>query len=149
MMMLNRLKNQSRRMGCLAFIPGLDLLFIQLRDCRMRKMRLSLVDQYGRGSPEDKSAIYSLYLANTQFINNWDLVDSSAHKIVGPYLEQRDRSELYRLVLSQSLWERRISMIASYHYIRKNDFEDSFRLAEILLGDKEDRGLWGDCLQPC
>ena len=131
------LRQQARQFGALKLIDLEKLLSSPWHEERLCALFI-LVDQYSRGSEEDKSAIYSLYLANTQFINNWDLVDSSAHKIVGHYLEQRDRSELYRLVLSRSLWERRISMIASYHFIRKNDFDDSFRLAEQLLCDQED-----------
>ena len=131
------LRQQARQFGALTLIDLEKLLSSPWHEERLCALFI-LVGQYSRGSEEDKSAIYSLYLANTQFINNWDLVDSSAHQIVGHYLEQRDRSELYRLVLSRSLWKRRISMIACYHFIRKNDFDDSFRLAEQLLCDQED-----------
>jgi 3-methyladenine DNA glycosylase AlkD len=82
--------------------------------------------------------IYDLYLANTRYINNWDLVDSSAHKIVGPYLENRDRAILQTLTRSKSLWERRIAIIATFHFIRINQFDDSLNIAKQLLYDKED-----------
>ena len=77
-------------------------------------------------------------LGHTDTINNWDLVDSSAHQIVGGYLFERDRKRLYQLAKSKSLWERRISMIATYTFIKKDDFEDTLRLSEILLTDEED-----------
>lgn len=97
-----------------------------------------LVEKYKKRDEALRQEIYDLYLENTAYINNWDLVDSSAHKIVGPHLENRDRSILYKLVKSDMLWERRISMMATYHFIRKDDFEDTLKLAETLLHDKED-----------
>jgi 3-methyladenine DNA glycosylase AlkD len=71
-------------------------------------------------------------------INNWDLVDSSAHQIVGGQLDDRSRRPLYRLAASESLWERRIAIIATLHFIKNADFEDTFRIADILLEDAED-----------
>ena len=97
-----------------------------------------LVDQFARGSETEQSEIYQLYLANTRFINNWDLVDASAHKIIGPYLEMRDRGVLYQLVQSSVLWERRIAIMTTFHFIRNRDFEDTIRLSELLLDDQED-----------
>ena len=90
------------------------------------------------GTPQDQTCIYTLYLANTQFINNWDLVDSSAYHIVGPYLAERDKAPLYELAQSTSLWERRIAIMATFHFIRKNQFEDTLAIAKILLCDPED-----------
>ena len=97
-----------------------------------------LVDAFKRGNEAVKKDVFDLYLANTRHVNNWDLVDSSAHLIVGPYVEQRDRTLLYDLARSESLWERRIAMMATMHFIRKGDFADTFALAELLLGDRED-----------
>ncbi|HIN47957.1 MAG TPA: DNA alkylation repair protein, partial [Deltaproteobacteria bacterium] len=77
-------------------------------------------------------------LENTKFINNWDLVDISAGNIVGAYLYEKDRVPLYRLVKSKNLWERRIAIIATFHFIRNDDFEDTLKIAEILLNDQED-----------
>ena len=86
----------------------------------------------------DLAKLYGLYLENTKFINNWDLVDISAGNIVGAYLYEKDRVPLYRLVKSQNLWERRISIISTFHFIRNYDFDDTLKIAEILLNDKED-----------
>ncbi len=76
------------------------------------------------------------YLKNTKRINNWDLVDLSAPKILGEYLQ--DRSILYKLAKSKNLWERRISIITTFRYIKDNDFTDTLKISEILLNDKHD-----------
>jgi 3-methyladenine DNA glycosylase AlkD len=97
-----------------------------------------MVHQFAKGDDEARRALYESYLSHTRFINNWDLVDCSAAQIVGAYLENRSRRPLYDLATSASLWERRISIIASFHFIRQNDFDDSLKLAERLLSDRED-----------
>jgi 3-methyladenine DNA glycosylase AlkD len=99
---------------------------------------LLLVDAFHRGTVEEQRAIYDAYLANTAFINNWDLVDSSAHRIVGPWLEDRSRAPLRRLARSSSLWERRIAIIATLHFIRRGAFEDTFLIADALIDDPHD-----------
>lgn len=99
---------------------------------------LLLVQMFAKGDDETKEKIYKAYLANTKFINNWDIVDSSAHQIVGAYLNNKKRSMLKTLARSHSLWERRISIIATLHFIRLKDFEDTLRISLILLKDKED-----------
>ena len=71
-------------------------------------------------------------------VDNWDLVDSSAPHIVGAYLQSRDRSLLYALAKSASLWERRIAMLATQHFIRRGDFADALAIATLLLGDQHD-----------
>ena len=97
-----------------------------------------LVAQVASGDGKARKAIYDLYLANTKFINNWDLVDLSAPPIVGAYLADRSRRPLYRLAKSSRLWDRRISILATFHFIRRGDFADTLAIAEILLGDRED-----------
>lgn len=96
------------------------------------------VDQFKCGSDAQRRWIYQHYLANTRYINSWDLVDSSADKIVGVWLQQRSRKPLYRLARSTSLWERRIAIMATFHLIRQHDFEDALALCELLLNDRED-----------
>lgn len=101
-----------------------------------------LVGQYKRGNDEQRDAIYRLYLGSTDRINNWDLVDVSAADIVGAHLHDRRaearRSTLDRLARSESLWERRIAIIATQHFIRRDEFADTLRIAAILIGDAED-----------
>jgi 3-methyladenine DNA glycosylase AlkD len=99
---------------------------------------LLLVQKFSQGGPTDQKAVYELYLQNTRFINNWDLVDLSAYLIVGPWLADKDRRPLYTLVRSQSLWERRIAMIATFHFIKNNQFTDALEIAALTLADRED-----------
>ena len=97
-----------------------------------------LVDLFRRADEEDRKKIYDLYLKNTNDINNWDLVDASAGPIVGAYLFTRDKKPIYDLARSESLWERRIAMMATSYFIVHNEFADTLKIAEILLNDKED-----------
>jgi 3-methyladenine DNA glycosylase AlkD len=99
---------------------------------------LILVRRVSRADKATKKQVYKLYLANTRYINNWDLVDASAREIVGEYLADKSRKPLDRLAGSKSLWERRISIIATHHFIRLDDFADTIRIAERLLTDRED-----------
>ncbi|MGE4488179.1 MAG: DNA alkylation repair protein [Kiritimatiellales bacterium] len=82
--------------------------------------------------------LYRAYLANTAQINNWDLVDCSAEHIVGRHLFNRNRKPLYRLAKSESLWERRIAILATFHFIRQQQFDDTLAIADLLLNDRED-----------
>lgn len=82
--------------------------------------------------------IYQFYMKNLKQINNWDLVDGSAAYILGPYLLKRDRGILYKLAASKILWERRVAMLTTFHFIRQKDFADALKLARILLQDEHD-----------
>jgi len=99
---------------------------------------LILVRQYVRADMRTRRSIHQLYLRNVRFINNWDLVDSSAAQIVGAHLDVRNRRLLRRLARSRSVWERRIAMIATYHYIRQKDFKDALAVAALLRRDEHD-----------
>ena len=82
---------------------------------------------------------YDLYLTMADRVNNWDLVDASAHIIVGQYLEDKERSILYKLAKENSLWKNRIAVVATWHFIRKNsDLKDILQLSEIMLTHKHD-----------
>jgi 3-methyladenine DNA glycosylase AlkD len=89
-------------------------------------------------NPADLTAIYDLYLRNTKYVDNWDLVDCSAHEIVGAQLLDRPRDPLYQLIASSNLWERRIALVATYRLIRAGETADTFALAELVLDDRED-----------
>jgi len=99
---------------------------------------LLLVDRFERSDGSERLKIYQLYLSYTRYINNWDLVDSSASQIVGTYLIDKDRQPLYELAGSSSLWERRISIIATFSFIRNHDFLDALNIADILVNDEQD-----------
>jgi 3-methyladenine DNA glycosylase AlkD len=97
-----------------------------------------LVDAFKRGDEPTRRRIYELYLAHTAFINNWDLVDSSAAQIVGGWLRGRSASPLTRLARSPSLWERRIAIVATFDGLRRGDFTETLRIANLLLHDRHD-----------
>lgn len=99
---------------------------------------LILVDAYARGDEAAKQAAFDLYLANLAWVNNWDLVDSSAHLVVGAHLTTRDRRLLRTLARSKQLWERRVAMIATLAFIRAGESKDAFEIATLLLDDEED-----------
>ena len=82
--------------------------------------------------------IFDTYLKNTNRINNWDLVDVSCPNIIGVYLLGKDRNVLYKLVKSKNIWERRITIISTFAFLKKGDYKDTLALAEILLKDKHD-----------
>jgi len=97
---------------------------------------LIMIDKFQ--SENNKEKIYNLYLKNTKHINNWDLVDLSAYKIVGAYLADKPKDDLYKLAKSNCLWERRISIISTFYFIKNNKFKETFKIAEILLEDDHD-----------
>jgi 3-methyladenine DNA glycosylase AlkD len=99
---------------------------------------LLLVDAFIRGTSAERRRIYGFYLANTARINNWDLVDSSAPAIVGGWLYDRSRAPLCALAKSPSLWERRIAIVATAHFIRRGEFDDTLAIAKLLLRDNHD-----------
>ncbi len=99
---------------------------------------LILVEQYRKGDVSAKTKVYQIYLKNRHQVNNWNLVDGSAPYIVGAHLLQRDRSLLYELAKSRSLWDRRIAILATFTFIRADDFTDTLKLTEQLLGDEHD-----------
>jgi len=99
---------------------------------------LILVAQYKKGDEVLRREILDLYLRNTQYINNWDLVDCSCREIVGIHLWTRSRRLLAKLAKSKSLWERRIAMVSTMALVWEGDVEDALRVAEMLLDDRHD-----------
>jgi 3-methyladenine DNA glycosylase AlkD len=97
-----------------------------------------LVDQFTTGDEETKERIFNLYLKNTKNINNWDLVDLSAPKIVGAYLLNRDKEILFKFARSSNLWEKRIAILSTYTFIRNQNFDITLQISEMLLNDKHD-----------
>jgi 3-methyladenine DNA glycosylase AlkD len=114
----------------------------ELLDCAEHEARLLalilLVKKYAKGREAEREKIYRLYLGRTSRINNWDLVDSSAPYIVGPHLQARGRPFLRELARSPSLWDRRIAILATFHYIKAGDFDDALAIGRMLLTDRED-----------
>lgn len=101
---------------------------------------LILVNAYQKANDKDKQEIYNFYITHTTNINNWDLVDSTADRIVGPHLDGSPykMKVLEKLARSDSLWERRIAMISTFCYIKQGRADEALVIAEILLHDKQD-----------
>ena len=99
---------------------------------------LMLVSAYTRGDDALKKKIFSLYLKNTKYINNWDLVDLSAPNIVGTHLLDKSRKPLYSFAKSKDLWNRRIAILSTLAFIRRNDFDDTLGISKVLLTDGHD-----------
>ena len=134
-------------------VPALRRLARQYRELRLDQIETLLqskiheqrqialfimVDQFRRGGRSVRSKLYDLYLRNTGHINNWDLVDASAEHIVGAWLIDRRRAPLLRLASSELIWERRIAIMATFHYIKNGHFTETLRIARTLLKDRED-----------
>jgi 3-methyladenine DNA glycosylase AlkD len=115
----------------------LQLLQSKLHEERLIALIL-MVEKFRSGDDKVKNEIFKAYLKNRTWVNNWDLVDSSAPQIVGAYLENRDRSLLRKLARSKSLWDRRIAIVSTQYLIRKGEFKDTTEISEMLLKDSED-----------
>jgi 3-methyladenine DNA glycosylase AlkD len=131
------LRRLARTYRDLPIESGLTLLRSAWHEERLLGLLL-LVDRYRRGQPADRQAVYDAYLAHTRHVNNWDLVDASAEHIVGPHVGPEDIEVLERLATSADVWERRIAMLATFHWIKQGEFAPALRVAEILLNDRHD-----------
>jgi len=114
-----------------------DLLNSKIHEHRLVAL-IILVNKYKKADEREKARIFNFYLKNTKKINNWDLVDTSAHKIVGDFLLDKKRKILYDLAESKNLWEKRISIISTFAFIDNHEFDDSLRISRILLKDEHD-----------
>lgn len=97
-----------------------------------------LIGSFLKASRSEQERIYELYIRNTAFINNWDLVDSSAEHIVGAFLMDRSAEPLFTLARSESLWDRRIAVVSTHHFIKRGRFSETLEISKRLLSDKED-----------
>lgn len=97
-----------------------------------------MVNKVKKTDEARKKVFYDTYLTNTAYINNWDLVDTSAEYIIGAYLINKERTILYDLAKSSDLWERRIAIMSTFHFIKNNEFTDTLALAELLLNEEHD-----------
>lgn len=131
------IRTLAKEYRAISFEEILNLLQSAIHEERAIAL-LILAQAFARGDEATKKQIYDLYLQQTRYVNNWDLVDCSAAQIVGAFLLNRDKKPLYRLAKSKSLWERRISIIATFHFIRQNEFSETLKIARMLLADKED-----------
>lgn len=131
------LRRAAKQYKALSITEAEKLLHSEFHEERLLTLLL-LVEQYRGGDDAKKQHIFDLYLNNTPYINNWDLVDSSAPHIVGPHLFRRSKQPLFDLAKSEDLWEKRIATMACFYFIRQRQFSVTLKILKILLHDKEE-----------
>lgn len=127
----------ARKFRALPLAEIRKLLDSPFHECRLTALFI-LVDRFQRGGEGDRRKVVNLYLEELDRINNWDLVDSSAHKILGAWLEDKDRGILDTLAGSGIWWKQRVAVIATAHFIRQCEFDDTLRIARLLLHHDHD-----------
>lgn len=131
-------REMAKKHKDLALTDAANLLQSPYHEERLMALFI-LVDQFNKATETEKSKIVKVYLKlAAKYVNNWDLVDSSAQYILGNYLLHKPRAILYKLAGSKNLWEKRIAIISTAHFIRNEEFFDTLKIAEILLNDKHD-----------
>lgn len=120
-------------------LPEIEILLKnRLHECRQTALFI-LVSQFEKSkSDPDRKEIYDFYCQQIDHVNNWDLVDSSCHKIMGPYLFERNRRPLVKLAKANHLWKNRIAIVTTFYFIRRGDLETTLELAEILIAHPHD-----------
>ena len=113
------------------------LLETDIHEYRLTAL-LILTYQFPKASANNREEIFTFYLNHTKWINNWDLVDVTCRQILGVYLLDQDRSVLYKLARSPNLWEQRIAIISTLEFIKHEQFDDTLKIAEILLTHSHD-----------
>ncbi|HEY3112419.1 MAG TPA: DNA alkylation repair protein [Gemmatimonadaceae bacterium] len=131
------MRRLARKYRSLDDDAALELLASPWHEERLVALLL-LVDGYERGDEARRQKIHRAYLANSRWINNWDLVDSSAEYIIGSHLDADEIKLLERLARSNNIWERRIAIVSTFYFIKRNEFRPTISIATILLGDSHD-----------
>lgn len=99
---------------------------------------LILVEKYKKSDEKNKERIFNFYIENIESVNNWDLVDLSAEKIIGAYLFDKEKNLLYEFAKSENLWKRRIALLSSFYFIQNYHYSDTLKIIKILLNDEHD-----------
>jgi 3-methyladenine DNA glycosylase AlkD len=131
------LRRLARAHRALSHAETLELLRSEWHEERLLALLL-LVQAYARSDPRGREEIYQAYLSHTRYINNWDLVDASAEDIVGRHLGVENSGPLEQLARSELLWERRIAILATFHFIKQQEFGPTLKVSELLLSDSHD-----------
>lgn len=131
------IRKVARRYCDLSFEGLHNLLQSKIHEERLLAL-LILVEQFKKEDQKSRKKIFDFYNTHLDRVNNWDLVDLSAHQIVGAWLESRSRVLLHRLAKSKNMWHRRVAIVATYHFIRNHDFVDTVAIAQKLLQDDHD-----------
>jgi 3-methyladenine DNA glycosylase AlkD len=132
-----RLRKIVRKYANISLDNTLNFLRSKIHEERLIAL-LIMVEKARLADEGERETLFKKYIENTQYINNWDLVDLSADKIVGSYLFEKPKVILYSLAESENLWERRIAILATFDYIKKGFHKDTLKLAKILLNDRHD-----------
>ena len=127
----------AKEYGSLPISETIHLLQSPIHEARLLAL-LILIRIYTRGDALTQEQVYHAYLQNTRCINNWDLVDVSAEHIVGAHLKNKSRDRLHVLAVSNLLWDRRIAVMATFHFIKRGEFAETLHIAKFLLQDPED-----------
>jgi 3-methyladenine DNA glycosylase AlkD len=130
-------RRTAKKFRNIALTDVLELLRSKIHEHRLTAL-IILTEKFNKGDDETRQQIVDLYLCNTAYVNNWDLVDSSAHKILGVWLVDKPKGVLYDLARSESLWERRISIISTFAFIHRGELGDSIALVGVLVDDDHD-----------
>lgn len=133
----SELRKLAKEYSLLPLLEAVKLLTSPIHEERFLALLL-LMRQYAKGNDAEKATVYNAYVRNVYFIDNWDLVDISAPHIIGAYLWDRSKRPLSVFVTSANLWERRIAIIATFFFIRQGFYDETLKIAELLLHDKED-----------
>ena len=133
-----QIKEVVKKYRELPLVDCIRLLHSKYHEHRMIALQI-LVSKYNRSESEAlKQRIFNIFLQNTKYINNWDLVDTTVEHVIGAYLYDKDKSILYKFACSDLLWERRISIISTFNYIKRGEYEETLKIATMLLQDKHD-----------
>lgn len=132
-----RLREIAKKHHALDVTMLITLLQSSINEERLLAL-IIMVARYQKGDAQCQEELFKLYQCHIKHINNWNLVDASAHLIVGAYLYHKDKAYLEQLAISPMLWERRIAIVATWYFIRQNEFDWTLKLAETLITDKED-----------
>ena len=131
------MRTVSKKFSGIALVEVQKLLNSKIHEERF--IGLTIMDiLFSKAEPKVKKKIVDMYIKNTKNVNNWDLVDTSAYSILGEYLLDKKRDVLYKFSKSKSVWERRISIVATYSFIKKGQLSDTLDISESLFDDKED-----------
>lgn len=131
------IRKLSKKYKDISFSDTKNLLHSKYHEDRLLALFI-LVLKYQKGDEAIKEKIYKLYLANLKYVNNWDLVDLSAEHIIGATLANKDKKLLTKMAKSKVLWERRIAILSTFNFIKKEEYDQTLQIAEILLRDEED-----------
>lgn len=127
-----------KRFRDLPFADCIKLLHSKYHEERMIALGI-LVSRYKRAKSEtEKKIIFDIFLKNTKYINNWDLVDANVEHVIGDYLYDKEKDTLYVFAKSTLLWERRIAIISTFNYIKRGEYKETLKIAKMLMHDKHD-----------